>query len=655
MTSRLWQADKNRQINSNIYAFIQACEQNYHLKLTDYWALYQWSIEQPDKFWQMLFQFSNIIADNSSQRIIEKADTMIKTQWFPDCRLNYAENLLRVRPANETVLIYQNESGHNQQLCYQDLYQQVSLMAQALADYGIESGDCVAAVLPNIPETIIAMLATASIGAVWSSCSPDFGNTAIIDRLGQLNPKVLLLVDQYHYNGHCYQQCDRKQLLINAFNGLKLCIQISQNPQAECETDRHCLNWQQIEKNYDINRLIEFKRLPFSAPLFVLFSSGTTGPPKCIIHGIGGTLLQHCKEHLLHVDLHPGDRIFYYTTCGWMMWNWLASALAVKATLVLYDGNPMYPNKHSLFSLIDRYRISVFGVSARYLTILKQKQLKINQYYALTSLKTILSTGSPLSKECFDYAYQSIKNDMHLASISGGSDIISCFVLGCPLLPVFRGEIQVPGLGMRVEIFNEQAEAIQQGKGELVCSQPFPSMPVGLWNDPDQSRYLKSYFKRFEGVWYHADYASWTQHRGMIIHGRSDATLNPGGIRIGTAEIYRLLESMDEITDSLITTREIEHNCQIVLFIILKSGLTLDKSLKQKIISHIRQQASPHHVPGYIFQVNDIPKTQNGKTAELSIKELINGRKVNNCSALANPECLIQYQNLFLNQKNTFL
>jgi acetoacetyl-CoA synthetase len=512
-----------------------------------------------------------------------------------------------------------------------------------LRNDGIRAGDRIAGVLPNLPETIIAMLATASLGAIWSSCSPDFGVPGIVDRFNQIAPKVLFLCDGYTFNGKAFERLDQVEPLLKALPSVQKTVLIPYLHGEPPKVINQVTLWQDYLASFPENHPIEFVPMAFNDPLFILYSSGTTGPPKCIVHGIGGTLLQHLKEHLLHVDIHPGDRLFYYTTCGWMMWNWLASSLASSAELVLYDGSPLYPRADSLFDLIDEFQINIFGVSAKYIDTIKKAAVCPQATHNLSSLKTILSTGSPLMPEGFDYVYESIKSDVCLSSISGGSDIISCFVLGCPVLPVRRGEIQCRGLAMDVDVYDDNGHSLQGEKGELVCKAPFPSMPIGFWNDPDGSQYHAAYFEKYPGIWWHGDYVVLTESGGMVIYGRSDAVLNPGGIRIGTAEIYRQVEQIDEVLESLVVGQDIGGDCRIILFVILRKGVWLSDQLKMKIKQQIRLTASPHHVPEEILQVTDIPRTKSGKIAELAVRNIIHGCPVKNQHALANPEALEQY------------
>ncbi|MGZ8192493.1 MAG: acetoacetate--CoA ligase [Methylobacter sp.] len=643
MNQILWQPSAERWGNANITRFMKSVRKEYGVDVGDYAALYQWSIENPVAFWDLLWDFAGIKASHKGEVVLTHANRMPGAKWFPDARLNYAENLLRQCDQRRFAISFHGENSETRRLSYSDLYRQVSQLAQALKNDGVKPGDRVAGVLPNLPEAIIAMLATASLGAVWSSCSPDFGVAGIVDRFSQIEPRVLFVCDGYTFNGKAIDRVNQIEPLLKALPSIQKTVLI---PYLKSETFRsrnQVSLWQNYLGDFPENRPIDFVPMAFDDPLFILYSSGTTGPPKCIVHGVGGTLIQHLKEHLLHVDIHPGDRLFYYTTCGWMMWNWLASGLASDAELVLYDGSPLYPRADALFDLIDEFRINIFGVSAKYTDAIKKSAVIPKKSHDLSSLKSILSTGSPLAPEAFDFVYESIKSDVCLSSISGGTDIISCFVLGCPLLPVRRGEIQCRGLAMNVDVFDENGRSLQGEKGELVCKAPFPSMPVSFWNDPDQSQYQAAYFEKYSGVWWHGDYVALTDSRGMIIYGRSDAVLNPGGVRIGTAEIYRQVEQVDEVLESLAVGQEIDGDCRIILFVVLRHGAELSEQLKMNIKQQIRQNASPRHVPAEILQVTDIPRTKNGKIAELAVRNIIHGRPVKNQHALANPEALEQY------------
>jgi acetoacetyl-CoA synthetase len=639
----LWQPSAARRENANITRFMAAVRKEYGLDTSDYASLYRWSVENLAAFWDLFWDFAEIKAARKGDIVLAEQNKMPGARWFPEARLNYAENLLRRQDELRFALSFRGENGETCRLTCGELYRRVSQAAQALRNDGVKPGDRVAGVLPNRPEAIIAMLATASLGAVWSSCSPDFGVPGIVDRFGQISPQVLFVPDGYFFNGKAFDRTNQLEPLLKALPSLRKAVMIPYLKSESFRPGPQTTRWQDYLADFPEDLPIDFEPMAFDAPLFILYSSGTTGPPKCIVHGVGGTLIQHLKEHLLHVDVHPGDRLFYYTTCGWMMWNWLVSGLASGAELVLYDGSPLYPKADALFDLIDEFEINILGVSAKYIDAIKKAAVTPKNTHSLSSLKTILSTGSPLAPEAFDYVYDSIKSDVCLSSISGGTDIISCFVLGCPLLPVRRGEIQCRGLGMDVDVYDENGRSLQEEKGELVCKSPFPSMPVGFWNDPSLNLYRAAYFEKYPGVWHHGDYVALTECGGMVIYGRSDAVLNPGGIRIGTAEIYRQVEQVDEVLESLVVGHEIDGDCRIILFVILRPGVELSESLKTKIKQQIRQNASPHHVPAEILQVTDIPRTKSGKIAELAVRNIIHGRPVKNLHALANPEALEQY------------
>jgi acetoacetyl-CoA synthetase len=646
MNPILWQPSAERKENANITRFMKFVRENCGVNVTDYAALYQWSIQNPATFWGLLWDFSEIKAERKGIVVLLHKDLMPGARWFPDARLNYAENLLRHRDKGDIALSFHGENGETRQLTYKELYSQVSQLAQALRNDGIQAGDRVVGVLPNLPETIIAMLATASLGAIWSSCSPDFGVPGIVDRFSQIAPKVLFVCDGYTFNGKAFDRLDQVEPLLKALPSVQKTVLIPYLHRESLKANNQATLWQDYLADFPESQAIKFAPMEFNASLFILYSSGTTGPPKCIVHSVGGTLIQHLKEHMLHVDIHPGDRLFYYTTCGWMMWNWLASGLASGAELVLYDGSPLYPKADALFDLIDEFQINIFGVSAKYIDAIKKAGISPINTHNLSSLNTILSTGSPLMPEGFDYVYESIKSDVCLSSISGGSDIVSCFVLGCPILPVRRGEIQCRGLAMDVDVYDDNGHSLQGEKGELVCKSPFPSMPIGFWNDPDGSLYHAAYFEKYPGVWWHGDYVELTESGGMIMYGRSDAVLNPGGIRIGTAEIYRQVEQVDEVLESLVVGQEHNGDCRIILFVILRKGVALSDQLKMKIKQQIRKNASPHHVPAEILQVSDIPRTKSGKIAELAVRNIIHGCPVKNQDALANPEALEQYKRI---------
>ncbi|MBT3698242.1 MAG: acetoacetate--CoA ligase [Methylococcales bacterium] len=643
MNKVLWRPSTARQKNANITHFMTWVRNRYGIDVSEYNQLYQWSIENSADFWDLFWQFANIRAHKKGNVTLSHADKMPGAQWFPGTRLNYAENLLNHRNSHSSSIIFHGENGTTRHISSTGIHQRVSQLAQALRNESVKPGDCIAGVLPNIPETIIAMLATACLGAIWTSCSPDFGVPAIVDRFKQIKPKVLFVSDGYYFNGKEFDRLDQIIPLVKALPSIQKTILIPYINRENLTINIPLSLWSHYLSSFSESLPIAYEPMKFDAPLFILYSSGTTGPPKCIVHSVGGTLIQHLKEHLLHVDIHPGDRLFFYTTCGWMMWNWLVSGLASGARLILYDGSPLYPNADSLFDLIDEFKINFFGVSAKYLNVIQKRGVIPKKTHDLSSLSTILSTGSPLAAEGFDFVYNSIKSDICLSSISGGTDIISCFVLGSPILPVRRGEIQCRGLGMDVDVFDENGHSLKNKKGELVCKKPFPSMPISFWDDFEQNQYRAAYFEKYAGVWWHGDYVALMESGGMIIYGRSDTILNPGGVRIGTAEIYRQVEQMGEILESLVVGQEIEEDCRIILFVILRNDMVLSDRLKIKIKQHIRHKSSPRHVPAEIFQVTAIPHTKNGKIAEMAVHNIIHGHQVKNQSSLSNPEALKQY------------
>lgn len=644
MEKPLWQPSSQAVAKSNMMRFLLQVNANYSLQFKSYSELYQWSIQFPEKFWSTLWQFCAIKATKRWDKILVNADQMPGAKWFQGAELNFAENLL-CRRDDKPALLFYGEKGTRRVISYHELYLEVAKLAGALRKAGVVAGDRIAGLLPNCPEAVIAMLATASIGAIWSSCSPDFGTSAVLDRFGQITPKIFFTVDGYYYNGKAYEITTKIENLQQQLNSIAQII-IVPFLQAKSTLTNH----KNIKLYEDFlvkdSHIIQFSPLAFDHPLYIMYSSGTTGTPKCIVHSAGGTLLQHLKELVLHTDLTEADTIVYYTTCSWMMWNWLVSSLAVGATVVLYDGSPFHPKKTAFFDLIEQEKITVFGTSAKYISTAEKYNLKPIASHNLDSLRTILSTGSPLAPENFDYVYSNIKQDVCLSSISGGTDIISCFALGNPILPVYCGELQSRGLGMKVKVFNEEGTSIEKEKGELVCTAPFPSMPIYFWNDPDGKKYCDAYFAKYPHVWAHGDYAEVTAHDGMIIYGRSDATLKPHGIRIGTAEIYRQVEKIDEVIESIAVSQEWDHDTRIILFVKLREGITLNEDLKKRIVTNIHKNASPHHVPAKIIQVADIPKTRNGKLVELAVRNVIHGLPVKNIDVLANPEALEYFKNL---------
>ncbi len=649
MTKLLWQPSVDRIAKSNLLRFITFVNQKNNLQIMNYDSLYEWSIKFPKKFWPLVWEFAAIKASRKWDEVLVNPQQMLGSQWFTNAGLNFAENLLQYRN-NKPALIFVNENLTRRTLSYPELFAQVGCFANGLKNQNIKTDDRIAAFMPNLPETAIGMLATTSIGAIWSSCSADFGLHGLIDRFGQIQPKILLTADGYQYNGKTYSLLATvAQLQANIPSIEKIIVvpylkstpDISKIPNAILYPDFIA----------DQQPTLTFTQLPFSHPGFILYSSGTTGVPKCIVHSTGGTLIQHLKELILHTDLKESDTIFYYTSCGWMMWNWMVSSLAMGATVILYDGSPLFPKSSQMFDLIDQEKITIFGTSARYISAIAKDNLKPKQTHSLSSLKTILSTGSPLLPENFNYVYQNIKSDLCLSSISGGTDIVSCFALGNPMLPVYSGELQCIGLGLNVQVFDDNGHPIRLQKGELVCTAPFPAMPVYFWNDSNGEKYKSAYFSRYPNVWAHGDYAEITEHNGVIIYGRADAVLKPGGVRIGTAEIYRQLETINDIFEAVAVGQEWQGDIRIILFIKLRKGLQLTEELKDLIKTTLRREASPHHVPAKIIQVADIPKTINNKTVELAVREIIHNRPVKNLDAIANPESLKCFKDLTELQK----
>jgi acetoacetyl-CoA synthetase len=659
VTAPIWSPDPGRVARANMTRFlahVRARRPDGAQAVSDFTSLYAWSVARPDAFWPEVWRFCGVVADERPAREpwdevvvglerMAPPDPVLGPRWFTGARLNFAENLLR-HDGDGDALVFWNERGRQRRLSRRTLRREVAAAAAALAALGIGPGDRVAGFLPNLPEAVVAMLATASLGAVWSSCSPDFGANGVYDRFGQIRPRVLVCADGYRYAGKAIDSLTRVREVAARLPSIERIVVVPYlEPQPDLAGLDRAVTWEELLAPYRAAEHPPYRRLPFDHPLYIMFSSGTTGLPKCMVHSAGGTLLQHLKELVLHTDVGPEDRFFYFTTCGWMMWNWLVSGLAAGATVMLFDGAPLAPSD-ILWTMAAEERVTIFGTSAKYLALAEKEGLAPGRTHDLSGLRTVLSTGSPLPAHGYDYVYDTIKRELHLASISGGTDIISCFGLGNPIAPVWRGEIQTRGLGMAVEVFDERGRPCCGEDGELVCTRPFPSMPVAFWDDPDGARYRAAYFDVFPGVWRHGDWARLTEHDGLVILGRSDATLNPGGVRIGTAEIYRQVEQLPEVVESLVVGQEWEDDVRIVLFVRLRAGAALDRGLEDRIRHRIREHASPHHVPRKILQVADIPRTISGKITELAVRDILHGRPVRNVDALANPAALDLFRNL---------
>ncbi len=640
MTEPIWRPSADRIANSNLQRFLNA--QTDRLTSHDYGALYRWSVEQPAAFWAAFWEFSGVRATTAYDTVLKAPDQMPGARWFEGAQLNFAENLLRPEYQG-TAIVFYSETGDRVELSWQDLRQQVASVAQALEFLGVGAGDRVAGLLPNRPEAVVAMLAAASLGAVWSSCSPDFGPSSVLDRFGQIGAKILFVTDGYFYNGKSIDCLSAVAKVTARLDTVEALIVV---PYCADEPDLSSLPGARLYRDLLVEEpLPRYKPLPFAHPLYIMYSSGTTGIPKCIVHGAGGTLIQHQKEHLLHCDIKAGDPVFYFTTTGWMMWNWLVSALASGATLVLFDGSPLHPDPGVLWRIAERERLRVFGTSAKYLSALEKTGYEPGENVTLENLGVILSTGSPLAPSSYDFIYEHVKGDVQLSSIAGGTDLVACFAVGNPMLPVYRGELQCRGLGMKMEIFDESGESVRGEKGELVCTAPFPSMPVSFWDDPGEVKYRQAYFERFPNIWCHGDYAELTEHEGVIIYGRSDAVLNPGGVRIGTAEIYRIVEQLDEVAEAIAVDQNWDGDVRVVLFLRLQPGSRLTDAVVQRVRDAIREKASPRHVPAKVLAVADIPRTRSGKIVEIAVRDVIHGRGVSNTDALANPEALEYFKN----------
>ncbi len=643
MTQPLWTPSPARIQQANVSRFLDCVRRECDPHVVSQQTLYQWSVEYPEKFWPQVWAFCGIKASVSWDQALVDGDKMPGARWFTGSRLNFAENLLRYRD-ERPALVFRSEHGDRVSLSYRELYLQVAGLADALRKSGVTKGDRVAGFMPNRPEAVIGMLAATSIGAVWSSCSPDFGINGVLDRFGQIAPKVLITTDGYHYGNKAIDCLERIRGVLEKLPSVERVVVVPYvNAKPDIAAVPKGVHWSEYLTGAEE---IRFEQLPFDHPVYIMYSSGTTGVPKCIVHGAGGTLIQHLKELVLHTDLRREDVLFYFTTCGWMMWNWLVSGLGVGATLLLYDGSPFHPQRDILWRIAEEEGISIFGTSAKYLSAAEKFDVHPAKKYTLARLRTIASTGSPLLPENSEYVYRDIKADVCLSSISGGTDIISCFALGNPTLPVYPGELQCRGLGMAVEIWDEDGKPLRGTPGELVCVKPFPSMPVFFWNDPEGRKYHEAYFERFPNIWRHGDWAELTQHDGLIIYGRSDATLNPGGVRIGTAEIYRQVEKLPEIVESLAIGQDWRGDVRVILFVRMQEGIALDEPLRKRIKQTIRDNTTPRHVPAKIIAVADIPRTISGKITELAVRNVIQGRPVKNTDALANPQALELYRNL---------
>ena len=638
----LWRPSSKIKEESNLNQFIKNFVDEFKNQSdVKYEELWKWSIEKPEKFWDSIWDYSNVLGEKG-EILLKDKDKMPGARFFPNAKLNYTENVLKNK--NEPLaIISEREDGLKSKISTLELKDKVLKLAGWLKENGISKGDRVCAYMPNCPETIITMLATASLGAVFSSCSTDFGVAGVLDRFQQIEPKILVTVDGYLYNGKAIERHEEVHEIVQGLNTLQHVLILKYLNENHL---KYSFSYQDFDSVYKSKPLENFTKVNFNDPLYIVFSSGTTGAPKCIVHGVGGVLLQHAKEHKLHANIHKGDRVFYFSTCGWMMWNWLLGALFSEATIILYEGSPFYGGPNKLWDLAEKEKINLFGTSAKYIDAVRKSGYKPNKHNQLKFLKCLCSTGSPLSPESFDFINKFISSEMQIGSISGGTDILSCFVLNNPLDEVISGEIQCRGLGMAVDVFDEEGNSVTDTPGELVCTKPFPSMPVMFWNDPDGKKYQEAYFDYYPNVWRHGDWTKLTKRGTLVIFGRSDATLNPGGVRIGTAEIYKVVESFEEILESIVIGQEWEDDIRIVLFVKLKEKASLDEKLKTEIKNKLRQLVSPRHVPAKIISVADIPRTRSGKITELAVRDVIHGKKIKNIEALSNPEALNLFKDL---------
>ncbi|WP_458735615.1 acetoacetate--CoA ligase [Zobellella taiwanensis] len=642
----LWRPDRTRIEQSRLWRFIDELNREQGLVIEDFAALHAWSVDNAEAFWSRLWDFAGVIG-HKGDVLLQRGQSPEQDQWFPGARLNFAENLLSHAHlfAREDALLFQAEGQGHRRLSWAELEAQVAALRAWLEAEGVGPGDVVAGYLPNLPETVIAMLATAALGAIWTSTSPDFGVDSVIDRFGQTRPKVLFSADGYRYNGKLHDTSAKAREIVAALDSVRHWVQIPYIGRHSLAPSDGALSWPELLERHR-GRSPRYRPMPFNAPLYVLYSSGTTGKPKCIVHGAGGMLLNHLKEHQLHSDIRAGDKVLYFTTCGWMMWNWLVSALASGATLLLYEGSPFVPDGRVLWDWSERERVALFGTSAKYLEALEKQHIHPAERHDLGALRTLCSTGSTLAPEQFDYVYRHIKGDLQLASISGGTDICGCFVLGNPISPVYRGECQGPGLGLDVGVFDDEGRPLVGQRGELVCRNSFPNRPLGFWGDEDGSRYHAAYWATWPGVWHHGDFVEQTEHGGMLFYGRSDTVLNPGGVRIGTAEIYRQVNQFEQIQDAVVIGQQWQNDVRVVLFVKMAPGEALTEELEKAIRERIRRQCTPRHVPAKILAVADIPKTRSGKTVELAVRNVVHGEPVKNLGALANPEALALFRDL---------